>query len=79
MAFGKKTGGRRKGSLNLRTRHRSSVAAKVGLSPVEYMLGVLRDDKASVERRDWAAATVAPYNRRMFEGRRDRSLTLTGR
>ena len=56
-----KTGGRRPGASNLRTRYLSAQAAKSGLSPRDYLLGVLRDPQASVERRDWAAATVAPY------------------
>ena len=56
-----KTGGRKKGSVNRRTRYLSSVAAKAGLTPAEYLFGVLRDAGASVERRDWAAATLAPY------------------
>ena len=56
-----KTGGRKKGSVNRRTRYLSSVAAKAGLTPAEYLFGVLRDAAASVERRDWAAATLAPY------------------
>ena len=53
--------GRRKGTLNKRTSYLSARAARAGLTPRDYLLGVLRDPQASVERRDWAAATVAPY------------------
>ena len=56
-----KTGGRKKGVANLRARYLSEQAAKSGLTPRDYLLGVLRDPQASVERRDWAAATLAPY------------------
>jgi hypothetical protein len=56
-----KTGGRKKGVGNLRARYLSEQAAKAGLTPRDYLLGVLRDPRASVERRDWAAATLAPY------------------
>jgi hypothetical protein len=56
-----KTGGRKKGVGNLRARYLSEQAAKSGLTPRDYLLGVLRDPQASIERRDWAAATLAPY------------------
>ena len=56
-----KTGGRQKGVTNLRIRYLSEQAAKAGLTPKDYLLGVLRDPQASIERRDWAAATLAPY------------------
>ena len=56
-----KTGGRKKGVGNLRARYLSEQAAKAGLTPKDYLLGVLRDPRASIERRDWAAATLAPY------------------
>jgi len=56
-----KTGGRKKGVPNLRARYLSEQAARAGLTPKDYLLGVLRDPQASIERRDWAAATLAPY------------------
>jgi hypothetical protein len=38
-----------------------SEAAKHGQSPVEYMLAVMRDESASLDRRDRMAAAAAPY------------------
>jgi hypothetical protein len=32
-----------------------------GISPLEYMLGILRDTNAAPDRRDWAAEKAAPY------------------
>jgi hypothetical protein len=32
-----------------------------GLTPLEYMLSVLRDETMDTERRDWAAEKAAPY------------------
>jgi hypothetical protein len=29
--------------------------------PLDYLVGVMRDEKAPEERRDWAAATVLPF------------------
>ena len=53
--------GRKKGSTDLRARYLTAAAARAGLTPKDYLLGVLRDPQASIERRDWAAATLAPY------------------
>jgi len=35
--------------------------ATSGLDPVQYMLRIMRDESQPDARRDWAAATVAPY------------------
>jgi len=53
--------GRKKGSTDLRARYLTAAAARAGLTPKDYLLDVLRDPQASIERRDWAAATLAPY------------------
>jgi hypothetical protein len=56
-----KTGGRQKGVANKRTREIADAAVKEGLTPLEYMLAVLRDEKVDPERRDRMAAAAAPY------------------
>ena len=43
MAKGKKTGGRQKGVRNKRTEAQSAAIENSGLTPLEYMLSVLRD------------------------------------
>ncbi len=42
MALGRKTGGRQKGGSNLRTREIADKAAREGVTPLEYMLSVMR-------------------------------------
>jgi hypothetical protein len=56
-----KTGGRQKGVANKRTREIADAAVKEGLTPLEYMLAVLRDPSVDPERRDRMAAAAAPY------------------
>jgi hypothetical protein len=56
-----KTGGRQKGVANKRTREIADAAIKEGLTPLEYMLAVLRDETADPERRDEMAKAAAPY------------------
>src|SRR5260221_7486186 len=58
---GERRGGRRKGTPNKKTREfRESVEAS-GLTPLEYMLAVLRDETAPVERRHEMAKAAAPF------------------
>jgi len=57
---GLKTGGRKKGSKNVRTK-RIDAAAKKGKLPLDYMLGVMRNPKADDLRRDDMARAAAPY------------------
>lgn len=61
MAVGTKTGGRRPGSPNKATAATAAAAKAAGITPLEYMLNVLRDKKTSDSRRDWAANAAAPY------------------
>jgi len=57
---GHKTGGRQKGTKNKSTVARESLLSQ-GLSPLAYMLRVMRDEKADPERRDEMAKAAAPY------------------
>jgi hypothetical protein len=50
-----------KGSLNRRTQEIVSAARKEGITPLDYLLRVLRDPKETAERRFAAASTAAPY------------------
>src|SRR5262245_22300369 len=59
MAKGRKTGGRTVGTRNKRTAW--AEASAEGLLPVQYMLKVLRDEKADQADRQWAAHAAAPY------------------
>lgn len=61
MAAGKKTGGRRKGTPNRTTLRREREIAKSGLTPLEYMLQVMRNPRVDGSRRDDMAKAAAPY------------------
>jgi hypothetical protein len=56
-----KTGGRKRGVLNKVTAEREAEIAASGLTPLEYMLGVLRDPDVHPLRRDDMAKAAAPY------------------
>lgn len=53
--------GRPKGVPNKVTLRREAEIAASGLTPLDYMLGVLRNPKSKTEDRRWAAQTAAPY------------------
>lgn len=53
--------GRKVGSVTKRTRAIAEGALKDGLTPLEYMLGVMRDPNAPSARRDEMAKSAAPY------------------
>lgn len=61
MAKGKKTGGRQRGSRNHRTEAQAVAIEKSGLTPLDYMLTVLRDPDTDAEQRLDAAKAAAPY------------------
>ncbi len=61
MAAGKKTGGRQKGVPNKATAARAAEIAASGLTPLDWMLSVLRDPAVDYDRRDKMAANAAPY------------------
>src|SRR6266481_5301876 len=56
-----KTGGRKKGSKNKRTRELLEKAEAGGQSAIDYMLEVMRDNKNDASLRLDAAKAVAPY------------------
>lgn len=58
---GERRGGRKKGIPNKLTLTRAAEIAASGLTPLDYMLSVLRDDSAPVARRDEMAKAAAPY------------------
>lgn len=59
---GKRAGaGRKKGSLSTRTQEIAAAAASGGITPLEFMLSVLRDDKKTFDERFKAAIQAAPY------------------
>lgn len=53
--------GRKVGAATTRTREIANSAAEEGITPLDYMLSVLRDDTKSSEQRMWAAEKAAPY------------------
>lgn len=56
-----KTGGRQKGTPNKATKARETAIAESGLTPLEYMLSVMRDLAADEGKRLDAAKAAAPY------------------
>jgi hypothetical protein len=56
-----KLGGRKVGSINVRTRKMKAELGVTGETPLGYMLRVLHNPKESAERKQWAAATAAPF------------------
>ena len=61
MAKGMKTGGRKKGTPNRVTLDREAHIEKTGLTPLQYMLGLLRDEANPQDVRFAAAKEAAPY------------------
>lgn len=53
--------GRRPGTPNKATQEQRDKIAESGLTPLDYMLNLLRDDATPTDRRDWAAEKAAPY------------------
>jgi hypothetical protein len=62
MRGGKRPGaGRQKGAPNKATAERQAAIAASGEAPLDYMIRVMRDQSAPVERRDEMAKAAAPY------------------
>lgn len=53
--------GRPKGSASRRHVEMLAGAISQGISPVEYMLGIMRDEAADEKSRAWAAEKAAPF------------------
>ena len=61
MALGKKTGGRKKGTPNAKSEARKAEIAAGGEMPLDYALRVMRDETASLERRDWGCSQAMRF------------------
>lgn len=61
MAAGKKTGGRIKGVPNKATAEKAAKVEASGLTPLDYMLTVMRDETNPKDMRLDAANKAAPY------------------
>lgn len=61
MATGKKTGGRQKGAKNKATSAKAVEIAESGLTPLAYMLKVLRDEEVDPDTRLDAAKAAARF------------------
>lgn len=61
MAIGKKTGGRKAGTPNKATAAKAAEIAASGLTPLDYMLQVMRNPEVDPHRRDEMAKAAAPY------------------
>ncbi len=73
--------GRPRGSRNKASARREAEVEAGGLSPLAYMLAVLRDEEASTEDRKWAAQHAAPYvhprlAQQRFEGPDGRNIVV---
>lgn len=53
--------GRKKGSLNARTQKVAERCAEEGITPLEYMLNIMRDPTQEFQTRMDAAKSAAPY------------------
>jgi hypothetical protein len=53
--------GRKRGSLTAKTREIAEAASAGGITPLEYMLSVLRNELADPKERFAAATAAAPY------------------
>ncbi len=53
--------GRKPGEANKATQEQRDAVIASGLTPLDYMLTVLRDADMPTDRRDWAAEKAAPY------------------
>lgn len=61
MAAGKKTGGRKKGVRNKANATREAAVKASGLTPLDFMLDIMRDEDTEPHARLAAAKAAAPY------------------
>lgn len=67
MALGKKTGGRRKGTPNKGVIKPYKRPAPEGMSPLDYLLSVMRSTAEATDLRVGAAKAAAPYMHRALK------------
>ena len=58
---GERRGGRNKGTPNKATAAKAAAIAASGLTPLDYMIQVMRDPTVEAHRRDEMARAAAPY------------------
>jgi hypothetical protein len=59
---GKRAGaGRKAGTANIKTREIANKAMNEGITPLEYILNILRNENVSPDKRYEAAVDAAPY------------------
>lgn len=58
---GERRGGRSKGTRNKRTEAQAAAIAEAGVTPLEYLISIMRDPKALRAERIEAAKAAAPY------------------
>lgn len=58
---GERRGGREKGTPNKRTAEKAAEVEASGLTPLDFMLNVMRDDAQAMDLRFDAAKAAAPY------------------
>ncbi len=58
---GERRGGRKPGTRNKATAAKAAAIAASGLTPLDYMISVLRDESAEPQARMEAAKSAAPY------------------
>jgi hypothetical protein len=61
MARGQKTGGRAKGTPNKASAAKAEAVAASGLTPLDYMLSIMRDEENPKDMRLDAANKAAPF------------------
>jgi len=76
---GKRAGaGRPRGSLNRRTRAQLESSKALGITPLDYLLTVLRDEEAPRVERLMAARIAAPYIHSRMAARHELSVAKKG-
>jgi hypothetical protein len=58
---GERRGGRQKGSLNKKTLLQQKAVEATGVTPLDFMIQIMRDPKSTPEMKLDAAAKAAPY------------------
>jgi hypothetical protein len=83
MAWGRKTGGRRKGTPNKKTsvlaaKAEAEVGGACGEEPIDYMLRIMRDPTVEPARRDAMAKACAPYRHPQLQAVAHKHLNADG-